>query len=168
MLARCIHTANRRLVIIDFSVFSEWMLTTSSSTLWPLNPRWRKSKTTTLSFSSSTSRLTSIRLRLQSRSCTTLTSPRSTPWSGKTSCYLTTPWFATNPGVYPFLMSNNFTRTSMEDFTPFQRAWERRFILSEENIPRFDCSLCNLKTVMRPLDQFRINMLIPLAVHTLK
>ena len=50
-----------------------------SSTHWPLNLPWRKSKITTPSSSSSISRPTSQRSRLLSRRCTKLKSPRFEP-----------------------------------------------------------------------------------------
>jgi len=71
-----------QIVEIYFFNPTGWMLTTSLSILWPLSPRWRRSKTTTRWSSSSTSRPTSTRLSRPLRSCTTSTSPRSTPSSG--------------------------------------------------------------------------------------
>ena len=50
-----------------------------SSTHWPLNPPWRRSKTTTPLSSLSISRPTSQRSRLLSRRCTKLKSPRFEP-----------------------------------------------------------------------------------------
>ena len=63
-----------------------WTTTRSSSIPWPPSLPWRRSRTTTPWFSSSTSAPTRRRSRMPWRRCTTFRPRKSTLWSGNVVC----------------------------------------------------------------------------------
>ncbi len=65
-----------------FLSFVGWIIMPSSSSPWQQSPQWRRLRTTIHLCSLLTSRQTNIKSNTLSRSCTTLTSPKSTLSSG--------------------------------------------------------------------------------------
>lgn len=72
----------RSLFMMVLHLISVWTHTMLSSSPWQLKLRWKRSKITTLLYSSSTQEPTNITSKLPSKSYTTLTLPRSILWSG--------------------------------------------------------------------------------------